>query len=129
LDRFEYRPNPGNVLAPRTSQDVRCNKVLLKAVGNQSSWSFQWALNWSYTFWRPSAPGLPLAAPEEITQSGGVRAEAGRPIKGSRSGGSQPTGGAEHSSSNGQPGLSYPSEAGDVVAVDRQSKTITIVVR
>ena len=70
IDRFEYRPNPGTVMAPRSGQDVRLNRLLLKANGNQASWSYRWALNWSYTFWRPSAPGFPLVAMEEAELQG-----------------------------------------------------------
>jgi thermitase len=61
IDRFEYRPNPGNVLAPRSGQDVWFNRLLLKANGTPSSWSYRWAASWTYTFWRPSAPGFPLS--------------------------------------------------------------------
>ena len=58
IDRFEYRPNPGNVMLPRAGQDMRLNRVLLKANGTPASWSYRWAANWTYTFWRPSAPGF-----------------------------------------------------------------------
>jgi thermitase len=60
IDRFEYRPNPGSVLLPRSGQDVRLNP-LLKANGTSSSWSYRWAASWTYTYWRPSAPGFPLS--------------------------------------------------------------------
>lgn len=62
IDRFEYRPNPGNVLASRAGHDVRFHRVLLKANGSPAAWSYRWSASWSYTFWRPSGPGLPLAA-------------------------------------------------------------------
>lgn len=128
IDRFEYRPNPGNVLAPRTSQDVSFNNILLRANGNHSSWSYRWALNWSYTFWRPSAPGFPLAAPAEADESAGVHVHT-EPVKGSREG----SGAAE-----ARPGLSghtaplpaagATTEAGDLITVDRHTRQITIVV-
>jgi thermitase len=61
IDRFEYRPNPGNVLLPRSGQDVRFNRLLLKANGTPSSWTYRWTATWTYTFWRPAAPGFPLS--------------------------------------------------------------------
>jgi len=61
IDRFEYRPNPGNVLLSRSGQDVRFNRLLLKANGTPSSWTYRWTANWTYTFWRPAAPGFPLS--------------------------------------------------------------------
>jgi hypothetical protein len=136
IDRFEYRPNPGNVLAPRTDQDVRFNKILLKANGNQSAWSYRWALNWSYTFWRPTAPGFPLVASEAISEASGVRVNA-NPVKGGRDGqstngeGSAP---AQVSDRTGYQGLVPNGDglavgSGDVITVDRQTRAITIVVR
>lgn len=62
IDRFEYRPNPGNVMLPRAGQDVRLNRLLLTANGTTASWSYRWAANWTYTFWRPGAPGFPLSS-------------------------------------------------------------------
>jgi thermitase len=60
IDRFEYRPNPGDVLLPRSNQEVRFNQLLLKANGTPDAWSYRWAASWTYTFWRPSTPGFPL---------------------------------------------------------------------
>lgn len=62
LDRFDYQPNPGNVMDPRSGQEVMFRNVLLRANGNAASWSFRWHVNWGYTFWRPSAPVFPLGA-------------------------------------------------------------------
>lgn len=125
IDRFEYRPNPGNVLAPFTNQDVRFNGILLKANGNQSAWSYRWALNWSYTFWRPSAPGLPLTAAASADESSGMRVNAD-PVKGSREG-TAPTGAAPGTGGHLAP-LAQDAQ-GDSITVDRQTRQITIVVR
>ena len=125
IDRFEYRPNPGNVLAPRTNQDVQFNGILLKANGNQSSWSYRWALNWSYTFWRPSAPGLPLTAAASADESSGVRVTAGA-VKGGHDGATPA--GAEARASRHLAPLSEDQQ-GDSITVDRQTRQITIVVR
>jgi hypothetical protein len=62
IDRFDYRPTHGPVLLPRSGEDVRFNGVLLRANGTSASWSYRWAASWTYTFWRPSAPGFPLNA-------------------------------------------------------------------
>ncbi len=126
IDRFEYRPNPGNVLAPRTGQDVRFNRVLLKANGNRSSWSYRWAASWSYTFWRPSAPGFPLA-PMDGTE--GVQIEARNEQRGEKSGGapasSDGTGAREDAPATN--GAAAP--GGDSIAIDRQDRSITITIR
>ncbi|SDC96719.1 Serine protease, subtilisin family [Geodermatophilus telluris] len=60
LDRFEYRPAPGNVLLPRSGHEVRFNQLLFKANGTPQAWSYRWAASWTYTYWRPTAPGFPL---------------------------------------------------------------------
>ncbi len=125
IDRFEYRPNPGNVLAPFSGQDVRFNGILLKANGNQSSWSYRWALNWSYTFWRPTAPGLPLTAEAVTDESSAVHANSD-PVKGSQDGGA-PAGGEPGTSGHLAP--LFQGEQGDAIVVDRQTRQITIVVR
>jgi hypothetical protein len=49
------------VLVPRSGQDLRFNRLLLKANGTPSSWSYRWSATWTYTFWRPTAPGFPLS--------------------------------------------------------------------
>ncbi|MEZ5353566.1 MAG: S8 family serine peptidase [Bryobacteraceae bacterium] len=124
IDRFEYRPNPGNVMAPRTSQDVRLNGILLKANGNRSSWSYRWAASWTYTFWRPSGPGFPLS-PMDVTQSGGVQTETVASLRGSEEGGPSETG----ETAAGETLVSQTRDNGDSVTIDRQSKSITIVIR
>jgi thermitase len=128
LDRFEYRPNPGNILAPRTNQDVKFNKVLLKANGNQSSWSYNWALNWNYTFWRPNAPVFPLSAPEEANPLGEGQS-ASTLTKGRNSGGETMSERERSTSADGYSNIISLANPGDSVAIDRQSKTITIVIR
>jgi hypothetical protein len=70
IDRIEFAPNPGGIMEPFTGQDVRVNNILLKANGNQTSWSYRWGLSYSYTFWRPTLP----AAAVELTTDGQVRA-------------------------------------------------------
>lgn len=62
IDRFDYQPNPGNVMNAQSGHEVLFRNVLLRANGNASSWSFRWHVNWGYTFWRPSAPVFPLTA-------------------------------------------------------------------
>lgn len=81
IDRFEYRPNPGGVMAPRAGHDLRLNRLLLKANGNQSSWSYRWSISWWYTFWRPSSPGFPLS-PSELTEAAGQKVTVA-PVRGS----------------------------------------------
>lgn len=130
VDRFEYRPNPGNVLAPRSGQDVRLRRILLKANGNESSWSYRWALNWTYTFWRPTAPALPLAALEPLEAEG--RTVKGREVRGGRNaprprrdGEREPT----ELSSTGMPNGREPARelVGDRLTLDREARKLTIV--
>ncbi|WAL60486.1 S8 family peptidase [Thermocoleostomius sinensis] len=126
IDRFEYVYNVANgTMAPFSGQDVQLKKILLKANGNQSGWSYRWSLNWSYTFWRPSAPGLPLSA-AALSEAEGVQV-SGKSAKG---------GDSKRVASNGSAqqdavrlGNGTTSEAGDEITVDRQSKSITIVIR
>ncbi len=61
LDSCECNLNPGGVMEPFTSQDVRFNKILLKAHGNRSGWAGNWRLHYSYTYWRPALPATPSA--------------------------------------------------------------------
>jgi hypothetical protein len=79
IDRFEYRPNPGGVMAPGLpgpGGDLRFDGILLQAHGNRSRYSYRWRANWSYTFWRPSRPGTTPA--ESMDASGsGMAAAAG----------------------------------------------------
>lgn len=60
IDRIECLPNPGGIMEPFTGNDVRINNILLKANGNQSSWSYRWAVSYGYTFWRPTLPASAL---------------------------------------------------------------------
>jgi thermitase len=94
IDRFEYRPTQGPVLLPRTGQDVRFNGVLLRANGTSASWSYRWASSWTYTFWRPSTPGFPLAQDRvslDAAMAGPTYKGDGRSV-GERSGGSASAG-------------------------------------
>jgi len=129
IDRFEYRPNPGNVLAPRSSQDVRLNRILLRANGNLWAWSYRWALQWSYTYWRPAAPGFPLGA-MDATESEGLTVAA-RDVRGSGDSQGQPTGTPNVAGSPvGMDGSARDgSAAGDLLTIDRQTREIKIVIR
>ena len=127
IDRCEYRPNPGNVLAPRSGQDVRLRRLLLKANGNQSSWSYRWALNWTYTFWRPSGPALPLAAPGAAEVEG--RTVKGREVRGGKTA-------ARKVAGDRAPGLAPTLPDGrlassgtdaDLLTLDREERKLTIV--
>jgi thermitase len=129
IDRFEYRPNPGNVLSPRSGQDVRLRRILLKANGNQWSWSYRWALSWTYTFWRPAAPAFPLAALEPLEAEG--RTVRANEVRGGRNSPQRrekereaaelvpaiPTNGAEPTRE----------PAGDRLTIDREARRLTIV--
>lgn len=130
VDRFEYRPNPGNVLAPRSTQDVRFNRILLKANGNQSSWSYRWSMNWSYTFWRPGAPGLPLSA-EPLSESTGQKANSieVRGDRSSTSGKSEVSSASFNSQVSMTNGNGTTEGMGDLILVDLQAKTIKISLR
>jgi hypothetical protein len=106
----------------RSGHDIRFPKITLRANGNQASWSYRWTINWSYTFWRPSAPGLPLgAAPRETGTEQQFHGEA----SGNSSGGNA-TNAAELSED--QNSLA-DGRNGDRVTIDRQNRTITVVIR
>ncbi|MGH2356055.1 MAG: S8 family serine peptidase, partial [Chloroflexota bacterium] len=133
IDRFEYRPTPGGAMAPRSGNDVRLNRLLLKANGNRSSYACRWALNWSYTFWRPGAPGAPMAAGDQLTEAAGRRVIA-NPIRGSVDAPQRPgvpTDGAAGTGDQAAMLLTQPGAGttGDSITIDRQTKTITIVIR
>jgi thermitase len=131
IDRFEYRPNPGNVLAPRSGQDVRLNRILLRANGNQSAWSYRWALSWSYTYWRPAAAVFPLAPTGDMPEGEGRTATA----QGVRGGaeGPKPTGtgpaaraGDRLLAADGADGQQHGDVAGDLLTIDRAARRLTI---
>jgi thermitase len=127
IDRLEYRPNPGNVLAPRTSQDVRLNRILLRANGNQWSWSYRWALNWNYTYWRPSAPGFPLASMEEAESQGlAVKSQS---VRGSGDSPTRPAGTPDTARVPAGAGIQDGNERGDLLTIDRETREIRIVIR
>lgn len=128
IDRLEYRPNPGGVMRPRSSDDVRLNNVLLRANGNQSSYSYRWNLGWSYTYWRPSAPNLPLDA-AQLTADTQVRTARGVGARGSSEGGTRTIAQAGPGVRSVALGNGVDREAGDMVTVDRESRAITIVIR
>ena len=135
IDRFEYRPNPGGTMAPRSGQDVRLNRILLKANGNQFSWSYRWSLQWAYTYWRPAAQAFPLGAEPPVSDSD-ARSVTAAPVRGGKDsvqanvpaesqGALAPRAGAGLSPHGGL----ATGDAGDSILIDRQSKTITVVIR
>jgi hypothetical protein len=145
IDKLEYKATPGGVMAPRSDNDVRLNNVLLKANGTHTGgWSTSWSLGWGYTFWRPSAPVFPLVPDGPALFSEGE----GRTGTGTAKGGEQqaakpapPAAGGQIVFSPGNQaamnGVSQPLQTsdtgdganGDTITIDRQSKSITIVIR
>ena len=131
IDRFEYTPNPGGTMLPRAGNDVTFPRLLLMANGNRSGWSYRYSVSWTYTFWRPTSPGLALGASTESDAGTDARIEG---FRGSDSGGPreavQPVsftgalpGGRVNESTETTPA------AGDMVTIDREKRTITIVIR
>lgn len=124
LDEFTFSGNPGPVMTARSGHDVRFTNVLLRANGNKSRWSTKWSASWGYTYWRPGAPLHPLGAMEPVSEvieeSQGTN-ETVQTIEGSDAGYS--------SASVAMPTQAPDTPAGDTVTVERQSRTITIVVR
>ncbi|MGH7391497.1 MAG: S8 family serine peptidase [Candidatus Rokuibacteriota bacterium] len=135
IDRFEYRPNPGNVLSPRSGHDVRSNRILLRANGNQSSWSYRWALNWTYTYWRPGAPVFPLGAEGAPAAEADGRSVTSRTYRGAGSMARRAAAPAEldRVTPISMPAMAFgngpAAPAGDVITVDRQTRSITIMIR
>ncbi|MEN9933523.1 MAG: hypothetical protein RLZZ387_102 [Chloroflexota bacterium] len=128
IDRFEYQPNPGGIMAPRSGHDIRLSNILLKANGTASGWSYRWSMSWGYTFWRPSSAALPLGAGQPLAEADGRSAQVG-PFKGA---------GSSDTRIDRTPrldGRGTPQEPvfvetpGDMVTVDRQKRTITIVIQ
>lgn len=136
LDQFVFQPNPGPVMQPRSGHDVRFRGLLLRANGNRSSWSYRWSANWGYTYWRPSAPVLPLGADggEQMLDESLARTETSTTIEGQDQG-SMPTSAALADAAsvvaaqNGGPAPSDMAPANDTVTIDRSSRTITVVIR
>ncbi len=130
LDRFEYRPDPGVVMQPRSSHQVRFNRLLLPANGNKSSWSYRWTMNWGYTYWRPSSPVFPLstdAMAEGDLPPEAIGTTASSDTVEGRSEGEEASEGAR---TNGAVPQTYSAAVpGDLITVDRESRTITVVVK
>ena len=134
IDRFEYRPNPGNMLDPMTNQDVKFNTLLLKANGSESQgWSYRWSINWTYTFWRPGSARTAMNVQPNQTsmnEANGTKIN-GQVIRGGNAG----TGTVGTITSHPMPVVNNQAEVvnsdglGDMVTIDRHSKTITIVIR
>ncbi|WP_269938888.1 S8 family serine peptidase [Arthrobacter sp. HY1533] len=133
LDEFSFRGTPGPVMLARSGHDVRFANLLLRANGNQNSWSYNWSANWDYTFWRPSAPAFALGSMEAdagagvLDESQGLSANGGT-VEGSGSGGTPATPDTA-SAGPGLAGAVAGEPGGDRVTVDRSSREITIVVR
>lgn len=131
LDQFTFAGNPGPVMLARSGHDVRFTNVLLRANGNRSRWSYNWSVNWGYTFWRPGTPVHPLGAEEPanagaLDEARGLN-ETAQMIEGADSGGDASP---EAGPGTGTTPMDAPNGAdGDRITVDRASKAITIVVR
>lgn len=130
VDRFEYRPNPGGLMAPRSGHDVRLNRLLLKANGNASAWTYRWSASWTYTFWRPSAAALPFSAEAAAVDGTGITAQ------GQRRGARDRASGASLASDRGISNGHAPTRASTTVPsptkqveIDPNSGQITIVIR
>lgn len=121
IDKFDFIPDPGGTMEPRSAHDVTLGGVLLKANGNASSWSYRWSAEWNYTFWRPSAQALPLA-PTVGPQGPGLAAT------GTRQGGSQGAAPATAALPSGELPLAS-ADAGRAISIDRRSGAITIVIQ
>jgi hypothetical protein len=121
IDRFKYQPDPGGLMLPGSGHNLVLDRILLTALGSRRRWAYRWTAEWTYTFWRPSAPGFPLSAGAEPEVGQFV---VGEPIRGSRAGASP------IASIDGAEELAdVPAAGGDTVAVDRETRTITITVR
>jgi thermitase len=120
VDRMELVAQPGGVMAPRSGDVQRLSRVLLRANGTQASWSYRWSASWTYTFWRPTSPALPLHAGSTLADSD-ARTVVAEPIWGSRQGGRRAAGVAPVD------GVA-PAEAADggTLTVDRGVRSITI---
>ncbi len=124
LEEFTFAGNPGPVMTARSGHDVRFTNVLLRANGNRSRWSTKWSASWGYTYWRPGAPLHPLGAMEPVgevmEETQGIN-ETVQTLEGSDSG--------YESAPVAMPAQAPDTTAGDTVTVERESKTITILVR
>ena len=107
IDRFEYHPNPGGIMLPRSGNDLVLDRILLKANGSRRRWSYRWSASWSYTFWRPIAAGLPMSASAEMPAG---LAGAAEPIIGGDAG-------AMADESGGAPDLATLPPTGDLVEI------------
>ncbi|MBN1207219.1 MAG: S8 family serine peptidase [Myxococcaceae bacterium] len=150
IDRFQYVATPGGVMTPRSGNELLLNNILLRANGNATSWSYRWSLSWAYMFWRPSSPLFARGgvAPD-LSESNGRKVPLAIVAHGS---GEMPRAGrgtvltGRTTSMEGEPqgtmtgpgdlsamsveASSTPGMAtGDTVTIDRQSKSITIVIR
>lgn len=136
-DRFEYRPNPGGIMKPRSNESVLLKRILLRANGTKAAWSYRWRLSWGYTFWRPAAPGFPLvAAPEALNEADGEQGlvegvqGTGDSVEATRA--DQPEEESELAPSAAGALIGRETELhveGDLIGVDRRTRAITIQIR
>ena len=138
VDQFLFQPNPGPVMQPRSGHDVRFTGLLLRANGNQSSWSYNWTANWGYTFWRPGAPAFPLDSSMPLEEAIVLDEAGGQSVsmnmaEGREQGGSSTTPSSYPDTRLQVNGHAAPSgsndAAGDSITIDRETRAITIVVR
>jgi len=122
VDRFDFAASPGGVMAPRSSADVKLSNILLRANGTQSSYQYRWSASWSYTFWRPSAAAFPFDG--SSPQGPGQTVKSGLQ-RGGRDGGSGQSRQAAADNGIGERGAAQ----GKTVSIDRETGTVTIVIR
>lgn len=143
IDRVELRLNPGGVMLPRSTNDVRLGNLLMRANGNLSAWSYRWRANWTFTYWRPAGAIFPLAGGMPQSELPLDQATAQQ-----ASGHGQGSGDRTTLASRGEPSsvdigtmlggrLSEFADGGtqlaetprDEITIDRKSKAITITIR
>ena len=143
IDRIELVPNPGGVMQPRSTNDVRLNNVLLRANGNQASWSYRWAASWTFTYWRPASPVFPLGSALQQGEialdqasaqqsSGNAKGQAEKAAAVSRNNGDSqqgmgPLGGRLGEYTEGRAQTQEPPR--DEITIDRKTRGITITIR
>jgi thermitase len=123
MDQLDVALNPGGTMAPRTGQDAVVQGLLLRGNGNSSSWSYRWTASWSYTFWRPGAPALPLTA--ETPAGAGSSDE--RKMEGSDEGGTSERTAAPQAARSYK--ASAESEPSQSIAIERRQGAITIIIQ
>ena len=143
LDGFVYKATPGGVLTARSGDEVLFSNLLLRAHGDATSWNIRWSVGWSYTFWRPSAPLFARGrratelseangrkVPLSIVGHGAVEMpRTGRGVGGRASSMEGAASGIAPREMSVAMSSSASAEQGNTVTIDRQAKSITIVIR